>query len=210
MRWQIKDYILDFGPLSLVIQNLNNSHVTTFNYTQEERYALSDWLYWYAIEDEAPEPHIFSLADARWQIVKSEYDGICISGINDKRCLDLYYFKQDDAGNLANALREDLAFTPNEYQRQTKRTATYYDMATPELSYLGLGLAGEAGEVANEIKKIDRDDEGGLTVERSEKILDEVGDALWYCARLLDECGYTLEEAMYANLQKLQQRYGGS
>jgi len=71
-----------------------------------------------------------------------------------------------------------------------------------------LGLAGESGEVADLIKKLHFhggfDKKGAITPSR---IMEEVGDVLWYCAALLDFYGYTLADAMIANRQKLQKRH---
>lgn len=53
-------------------------------------------------------------------------------------------------------------------------------VAYRSLSYCVAGLTSEAGEVAGEYKKILRNDLGNLTPERKAKILEEVGDVLWY------------------------------
>ena len=57
-----------------------------------------------------------------------------------------------------------------------------------DLKYMGLGLGGEVGEILNEIKKLERDDNNTLTEERRKKIILEMGDMMWYfqgiCNRL--------------------------
>jgi NTP pyrophosphatase (non-canonical NTP hydrolase) len=58
--------------------------------------------------------------------------------------------------------------------------------------YARLGLFGEAGEIANQVKKILRDDEGILTSERETKLADELGDVFWYATRLAHEHGVLL------------------
>lgn len=58
--------------------------------------------------------------------------------------------------------------------------------------YARLGLFGEAGEIANQAKKILRDDNGQLTEERRVKLADELGDVLWYATRLAHEHGILL------------------
>ncbi len=67
----------------------------------------------------------------------------------------------------------------------------------------GLGIAGEAGEVADHIKKhffhgarLDRD-----------KIIKECGDTLWYIAQVLNAVNSSVEEAMKLNIEKLRKRY---
>lgn len=62
---------------------------------------------------------------------------------------------------------------------------------------------GEAGELANKWKKVLRGDGGDLF---NSFVAAELGDVLWYLARLADECGYTLEEIASYNLKKLADR----
>lgn len=92
--------------------------------------------------------------------------------------------------------------TLNEYQRgviSTKKAGG--------LQYTGLALAGEAGEVANEIKKLIRDGNSQLTHERQFDIAEELGDVLWYAASLADDLGMSLEHVAFLNQQKLAKRY---
>lgn len=63
----------------------------------------------------------------------------------------------------------------------------------PKYVYSALALAGEAGEIANEVKKYMRDDER-MTLVRRYTILEEVGDLLYYTAILLDDLGATWGE----------------
>lgn len=100
----------------------------------------------------------------------------------------------------------DLSFS--EYQLGTASTAVYPGAGTGEfiaLSYLGLGL-GEAGEIQGKIKKILRDNAGIVTVEHRKELLKEIGDLMWYAARLTDELGGSLELVAQANLEKLADR----
>ena len=76
------------------------------------------------------------------------------------------------------------------------------------LEYPTLGLAGEAGEVANIVKKIQRDHEGILTDETRGKLKDELGDVLWYISACADELGLTLQEIAEYNVNKLAKRHG--
>jgi len=63
--------------------------------------------------------------------------------------------------------------------------------------YLGLGLIGETGEVAEHVKKCLRDDEGRLTDERREKLIKELGDVLWYAAVTAHHDGEVLDLDTY-------------
>ena len=92
----------------------------------------------------------------------------------------------------------------NSYQQWTISTAIYPGAGTgnnEELSYLALGLNGEAGEVADKVKKYLRDgklDIGGIVY--------ELGDVCWYIARLADALGYDFEDLLTINNAKLEQR----
>lgn len=97
----------------------------------------------------------------------------------------------------------------NLYQRATADTALYpgAGYGTMEaLSYATLGLAGEAGEIANKVKKVIRDDNGVLTVEKAQAISDELGDVLWYLARVAEEVKTALNAVAEKNLDKLNSR----
>jgi NTP pyrophosphatase (non-canonical NTP hydrolase) len=74
------------------------------------------------------------------------------------------------------------------------------------LAYPALGLAGEAGEVAEHAKKAIRDDAGVVTEERRRAIAKELGDVLWYVSQLASELGLELDEIARANLEKLLSR----
>jgi len=92
----------------------------------------------------------------------------------------------------------------NEYQQRTIETAVYPGSGTggeKELTYLGLGLASEAGEVAGKIKKLLRD--GRLD---TDALVGEIGDVCWYVARLASALGVTLEDVLQMNYEKLQSR----
>jgi len=91
--------------------------------------------------------------------------------------------------------------TINEYQKWTHTTAVYPNSAA--LTYLSLGLAGEAGEVANKVKKVIRDYREHPTLEERSKIVDELGDVLWYVAQISDILGVKLSEVIDLNQAKL-------
>jgi NTP pyrophosphatase (non-canonical NTP hydrolase) len=92
----------------------------------------------------------------------------------------------------------------SEYQRLSRRTAAYPRDAW--LAYPSLGLAGEAGEVAEHAKKAIRDDGGAITDERRLAMASELGDVLWYVTQLASELGLELEDIARANLEKLSSR----
>jgi NTP pyrophosphatase (non-canonical NTP hydrolase) len=72
------------------------------------------------------------------------------------------------------------------------------------LEYDIFGLVGEAGEVASEMKKLQR---GTITPkEFTETTLLECGDVLHYIVKILDDLGYSLQDAMEANIEKLENR----
>jgi NTP pyrophosphatase (non-canonical NTP hydrolase) len=93
----------------------------------------------------------------------------------------------------------------SEYQRLSRRTATY-PHAGEDMTYPALGLCGEAGEVAEKIKKTIRDDAGVLSEERRDALARELGDVLWYTAQLATEAGLELERIAQDNLDKLLSR----
>lgn len=70
------------------------------------------------------------------------------------------------------------------------------------LYYMALDLAGEAGEVANKVKKIMRDND----YPAREDIKAELGDVLWYIAGMATVLGIDLGDIAAANLTKLQDR----
>jgi NTP pyrophosphatase (non-canonical NTP hydrolase) len=92
-----------------------------------------------------------------------------------------------------------------EYQSLSRRTATY-PRAGEDMTYPALGLCGEAGEVAEKVKKTLRDDDGVLSDERREALSRELGDVLWYLSQLATEAGLDLEEIAAENLEKLFSR----
>ncbi len=76
-----------------------------------------------------------------------------------------------------------------------------------ELAYLGLGLAGEAGEAVDCIKKILRND-GDMEVRarQRDKLFLELGDVAWYWIGLCDVFGFNPEKLLEANIAKLSER----
>lgn len=96
-----------------------------------------------------------------------------------------------------------MTLTFEEYQSRTGLTAIYPN--EKGLEYTALGLAGEAGEVANKVKKIIRGDVSDLH-EMVIALADELGDVLWYVSELASNVGISLDTIAERNLEKLQAR----
>ena len=95
------------------------------------------------------------------------------------------------------------------YQDWTDNTATYPEAGSGSmlaLAYLGLGVAGEAGEVADKLKKVLRDSGGVLTNEVRAALIKEIGDVLWYAARLGVELDISMSDIAARNITKLESR----
>lgn len=88
--------------------------------------------------------------------------------------------------------------TLNRYQLEALRT-----VGSSNKAILGLGIAGEAGEVADIIKK----ELGHGHAADPVKMAKEIGDVLWYIAVLSDAYGYSLSEVATMNIEKLKARY---
>ena len=93
----------------------------------------------------------------------------------------------------------------NEYQKESRKTAHYPD-ADNNFIYPTLGLAGEAGEVAEKIKKVIRDKSGIVDAETRENIKKELGDVLWYVSQIATELNLPLEDVARGNIEKLFSR----
>jgi len=98
---------------------------------------------------------------------------------------------------------DDINF--NTYQEQAFTTAEYPNVGN-NIEYAALGL-GEAGEVQNAVKKIQRDDKNNVTDDRRDEIIKELGDVLWYVAACASELRIPLSEIAKTNLKKLKERY---
>jgi NTP pyrophosphatase (non-canonical NTP hydrolase) len=93
--------------------------------------------------------------------------------------------------------------TLDEYQNLAARTAGAGGNGNSRLIISALGLAGEAGEFANLVKK--RTAHGH---DISPEILaDELGDVLWYISEAATACGLSLDALAQQNVEKLRKRY---
>ena len=96
-----------------------------------------------------------------------------------------------------------------EYQMRARR----YDLFKPSGDYNTvsvvekvLGLAGEAGETADKVKKILRDKNGLISDVDKREVVKELGDTLWYISAISSYLGVELEEVAKQNIDKLESR----
>ena len=89
-----------------------------------------------------------------------------------------------------------------EYQILCKATAKKFDNPKEEILTWGLGIAGEAGDVASCIKKTfvhDNDQKSGIR--------ENIGDSLWYAAMICNFLGWDMQEVLDENIEKLKKRF---
>jgi NTP pyrophosphatase (non-canonical NTP hydrolase) len=91
------------------------------------------------------------------------------------------------------------------YQERSRATARYPDAGKNPI-YPTLGLCGEAGEVAEKVKKVLRDGRGDFSGAVRDDLLLELGDVLWYVAQLATELDLSLDTIAQSNLAKLASR----
>ena len=92
----------------------------------------------------------------------------------------------------------------DEYQKKAMEIASY--PPTQEIIYPTLGLTGEAGEVADKVKKVLRDNYGLFDDKRKVEIAKDLGDVLWVVAALSKDIGYNLDTIANMNIAKLSSR----
>jgi len=98
----------------------------------------------------------------------------------------------------------------NEYQEEAMEMAVYPGLRETDLTYPTLGLMGEAGEVAEKVKKLIRNKNMkrgySLAEEDKEALVKELGDVLWYVAALSNALDFPLEHVAIVNINKLRDR----
>lgn len=92
-----------------------------------------------------------------------------------------------------------------DYQVQSRKTAVYPDVGK-NLVFPTLGLAGEAGEVAEKVKKLWRVDFPNPSEGDRKALAKELGDVLWYLAQLATELRISLADVARLNLAKIAAR----
>jgi len=106
---------------------------------------------------------------------------------------------------MPNDIKSETLYHFDAYQEYAEETAVYPDKGD-NIYYPALGLAGEAGEVCEKIKKIMRDQKGFVTEENVEEISKELGDVLWYISTIATEINISLSCIAEDNIKKLQSR----
>jgi len=96
--------------------------------------------------------------------------------------------------------------TLDEYQKKALTTVISSDNEFRDLLHWVLGINGEAGEIAEKVKKIIRDKDGKVSEKDKEEMAKEVGDVLWYLAVFAHHLGVPFEKIARQNLDKLQSR----
>ena len=91
---------------------------------------------------------------------------------------------------------------PEEYQKLCKKTAKKFKDREKEIMSWGLGIVGEAGDVAGCIKKT-----FSHLNDQKEGIRENLGDTLWYAAMICNFFDWDLEEILEENIEKLKKRY---
>lgn len=97
--------------------------------------------------------------------------------------------------------------TFDEYQEHAAQTAIYpnrYEIGG--MSYTVLGLNGEAGEIAEKLKKVIRDNGGKIDETKTYELAKELGDVLWYVAETATQLGLSLGQIAEINVEKLFSR----
>lgn len=97
----------------------------------------------------------------------------------------------------------------DEYQEFTRETAIYpgaKEYTNDAITYCVLGLLGEAGEVAEKLKKTLRSGGEAKDLVADVAMAKELGDVCWYLARLSDELAISFSEVLNENVKKLSSR----
>lgn len=94
----------------------------------------------------------------------------------------------------------------NQYQKLAYRTANHKLPDEQQLQCAAMGLAGEAGEFCDRVKKIVFHSHP-FTEEERRKLQEEAGDILWYVALAATALDVSLNDMAQGNIEKLARRY---
>jgi NTP pyrophosphatase (non-canonical NTP hydrolase) len=92
--------------------------------------------------------------------------------------------------------------TLSEYQEMCQVTAKKFETREKEILTWGLGITGEAGDVASCIKKTFAHDN-----DQRDGIRENIGDTLWYAAMICNFFGWDMQEVLDENIEKLKKRF---
>ena len=112
------------------------------------------------------------------------------------KILENYKKSQQTTSNNQNNI------TLNQYQKKCKRTNKVFNPPEMEILAWGLGISGEAGDVAGCIKKtyITKDNQ-------LQGIKENLGDTMWYIAMICNYYNWDLNDVLQENINKLEKRY---
>ncbi len=96
--------------------------------------------------------------------------------------------------------------TFDEYQKRALTTVISKGDDFKDTLHWVLGINGEAGEVAEKVKKIIRDKNGVISQDDKNELAKELGDVLWYLAVFAKDLGFSFDRIASSNLEKLQSR----
>ena len=96
----------------------------------------------------------------------------------------------------------------DEYQEKIREFDFYEPGEVTDVGFVEkvLGLAGEAGETADKVKKLLRDKNGEISDEDRDEIVKELGDVIWYVASIARYLGVPFSEVARKNVEKLTSR----
>lgn len=108
--------------------------------------------------------------------------------------------------NLIKPITENINIHILEKYMEYMKTSKFYPQDKLPITYPALGLNGEAGEVAEKVKKCWRDNGGVFTEDIKKAILKELADTLWYIWACADDMGYTLHDVLRVGIEKVKNR----
>src|ERR1019366_3289677 len=96
--------------------------------------------------------------------------------------------------------------TLDDYQKQALTTVIATDSEFRDLLHWVLGINGEAGEIAEKVKKLIRDKGGQVSEADKAELAAEIGDVLWYLSVFAHHLGFSFDDIAKQNLEKLSSR----